>query len=111
MPAPTTSLHALLEDIVAQEGGEQARAARRLGVTTYNLNRWLGGVTPSLKQCVKLAAGTGKSFAYIVSLAYGIDPPTVPDVVTDDPRLASRWKKHLQDQYEALVVTSRAEVD
>jgi transcriptional regulator with XRE-family HTH domain len=98
----------LIARLVEEDGGNQSRTARRIGVSSQRVGGWLKGAGVDVKHLRMVARVTNHSLPYLMAVAYGIPMEEMADgvgsdVLAHDPRITNRRAlKHLVDQYAFL---------
>ena len=93
--------------LVEDERGNQRRTARKIGIPSQMVGRWLLGATPKPEMVRKVARVTKHSLPYLMSVAYGIPLEEMADgvgadVLPHDRGVNRESREHLTNQYRLL---------
>ena len=95
--------------LVEDERGNQRRTARKIGIPSQMVGRWLLGAEPKPEMVRKVAKVTKHSLPYLMSVAYGIPLEEMADgvggdVLPYDTSIVNRGARgHIASQYGWLV--------
>lgn len=103
----------IIAEVVAEERGNQSRAARRIGVHPQDVGRWLRGTRPKMPHMVKVARATKYSLPYLIAVVYDIPLGEMAagagaDLLGLDGDLAEE-RNHIARQYGILRRLAEAE--
>lgn len=93
--------------LVDAEDGNVRRTARKIGVPSQTVGRWLRGARPDPELIRKVARITNHSLAYLFSIAYDIPLEEMAkgvgsDVLPFDGAVNRESRQHLANQYRLL---------